>query len=63
MYGKVCNVRKTLDYIKYVNDIINIELNNPNKVNIENDDISYAVQTQVVSSFANASATSPVKTY
>ena len=48
MYGKVCNVRKTLDYIKYVNDIINIELNNPNKVNIENDDITAMIYDYLV---------------
>ena len=48
MYGKVCNVRKTLNYAKYVEDIIKVEFENPNKLNIENDDITAMIYTYLV---------------
>ena len=48
MYGKVCNVRKTLNYAKYVEDIIKVKFENPNKVNIENDDITAMIYTYLV---------------
>ena len=48
MYVKVCNVRKTLNYAKYVEDIIKVEFENPNKLNIENDDITAMIYTYLV---------------
>lgn len=48
MYGKVCNVRKTLNYAKYVEDIIKVKFENPNKLNIENDDITAMIYTYLV---------------
>lgn len=48
MYEEIHNVRNTLDYIKYVDGIIDIELENPNKLIVENDDITSTIYTYLV---------------